>query len=163
KAQAYAQHLSQQASASGIDADDKAQTAQRMLTCSGLPALFGGLARLTPESHIGRVLMRVSQSFRDLARVGENAARHELAVLAGEDLPEGPEATIEELQAVEAQVKDTLAALKQRGGQLLNDHCAKIDEILRTAMRSFSDAERTTLREAIAAGHHTSREWTCDF
>jgi hypothetical protein len=160
KAQAYAQHLAQQASAPGTDANDKAQS---LLTCSGLPALFGGLAQLTPESHIGRVLMRVSQSFRDLARVGENAARHELAVLAGEDLPEGPEATIEELQAVEAQVKGTLTGLEQHGGQLLKDHCAKIDETLRTAMRSFSDAECTKLREAIAAGHHTSREWTCDF
>ena len=163
KAQAYAQHLAQQASAPGIDADDTAERAQRLLTCSGLPALFGGLARLTPESHIGRVLLRVSQSFRDLARVGENAARHELAVLAGEDLPEGPEATVEELEALEAQVKDTLARLNERGDDLLDDHCTKIDETLRAAMRGFSDVECTKLREAIAAGHHTSREWTCDF
>src|SRR5262249_43816783 len=55
KAQAYAQHLAQQASATGISADDN-ERAQSLLTCSGLPALFGGLARLTPESHIGRVL-----------------------------------------------------------------------------------------------------------
>src|SRR5262249_41638525 len=103
-------------------ADENAQRAQSLLTCSGLPALFGGLAQLAPESHIGRVLMRVSQSFRDLARVGENAARHELAVLAGEDWPEGPEATVEELQAVETQVNDVLAELSRRGGQLLDDH-----------------------------------------
>jgi Dynamin family len=164
KAQAYVQHLAQQqASAPGMSADDKAQRAQSLLTCSGLPALFAGLAQLTPESHIGRVLLRVSQSFRELAKVGENAARHELAVLSGEDLPDGPEATVEELQAAETQVKDTLARLKERGDGLLNDHCTKINETLRAAMYRFSDTERSKLREAIAAGNDTSREWTCDF
>jgi hypothetical protein len=177
KAKAYAHYLAQQMSAPDNDSeapdndsedpdndsDDREQRVQRLLTCSGLPALFGSLAQLTPDSHIGRVLARVSQSFRDLARVGENAARHELAVLAGEDFPAGPETTIEELQAVEAQLKDTLASLKRRGGELLNDRCAKIDETLRAAMRSFSDTECSKLREAIAAGHHSSREWTCDF
>jgi hypothetical protein len=163
KAQAYAQHLAQQASAPEVSADDKAQRAQSLLISSGLPALFAGLAQLTPESHIGRVLLRVSQSFRELAKVGENAARHELAVLSGEDLPDGPEATVEELQAAETEVKDTLARLEECGDVLLDDRCTKIDETLRAAMRGFSDAECTKLREAIAAGHHTSREWTCDF
>jgi Dynamin family len=163
KAQAYAYYLAQQATAPVTDSDDQEQRVQSLLTCSGLPALFGGLARLTPDSHIGRVLTRVSQSFRDLARVGENAARHELAVLAGEHFPEGPEAPVEELEALEAQVKDVLTDLQKRGGHLLNDHCTKIDETLRAAMRSFSDAECSKLREAIAAGNDTSREWTCDF
>jgi hypothetical protein len=164
KAQAYAQHLTQQAGSAatelspGIGTDDK----ESLLACSGLPALFAGLAQLTPESHIGRVLTRVSQSFRDLARVGENTARHELAVLAGEDWPEGIEATAEELQAIDGEVRDALAGLKQRGDQLLNDHCMKIDEALRAAMSGFSDAECTKLRAAVAAGDHTSREWTCD-
>jgi Dynamin family len=163
KAKAYAHYLAQQTSAPDNDSDDREQRVQSLLTCSGLPALFGSLAQLTPDSHIGRVLTRVSQSFRDLARVGENAARHELAVLAGEDFPAGPETTIEELQAVEAQLKDKLASLKERGGELLNDRCAKIDETLRAAMRSFSDAECSSLRNAVAAGRNTSREWTCDF
>jgi dynamin family protein len=163
KAKAYAHYLAQQTSAPDNDSDDREQRVQSLLTCSGLPALFGSLAQLTPDSHIGRVLTRVSQSFRDLARVGENAARHELAVLAGEDFPAGPETTIEELQAVEAQLKDKLASLKERGGELLSDRCAKIDETLRAAMRSFSDAECSSLRNAVAAGRNTSREWICDF
>jgi len=163
KAQAYAHYLAQTTSAPGNNSDDREQRVQSLLTCSGLPALFGGLAHLTPDSHIGRVLARVSQSFRDLARVGENAARHELAVLAGEDFPEMPETTVEELQAVEAQLKGTLAGLKERGTHLLNNHCAKIDKTLRAAMRSFSDAECSNLRTAVAAGRDTSREWICDF
>ena len=74
-----------------------------------------------------------------------------------------PETTVEELQAVEGQLKNTLASLKERGGELLNDRCAKIDETLRAAMRSFSDAECSSLRNAVAAGRDTSREWICDF
>ena len=170
KAQAYAQHLAQQAGSSGTGndsddngSDDKEQRAQNLLACSGLPALFSGLAQLTPETHIGRVLMRVSQSFLDLARVGENAARHELAVLAEGDFPEGPETTVEELQAVETQLKGTLAGLKEHGTDLLEEHCAKIDETLRAAIHSFSDAECSSLRNAVAAGRDTTREWTCDF
>src|SRR5262249_54016093 len=134
KAQAYAQHLAQQAGSTGLrtgdlgtndlgtddlGTEDKEQRARTLLACSGLPALFVALARLTPESHIGRVLTRVSQSFRDLARVGEHAARHELAVLAGEEWSEGSEATAEELQTIEGKVKDTLAALRKRGKELL--------------------------------------------
>jgi hypothetical protein len=118
-----------------------------------------------PDSHIGRVLTRVSKSFRDLARVGENAARHELEVLTGEDKAEGAgkEGTDEELRAVDAEVKATLTGLKERGSLLIGDHCTKITEALRGAMQSFSDAECAKLREAIAEGHRSSRVWSCDF
>jgi len=168
KAQAYAQHLAQQAgssAAAGNGANDKDEHGQSLLACSGLPALFDVLAQLTPESHIGRVLMRVSKSFRDLARVGENAARHELAVLTAEDQAEeaGKGGTDEDLQAVDAEVKATLTGLKERGSLLIDERCGKIAEVLRGAMRSFSDAECAKLREAIAEGHRSSRVWSCDF
>ena len=88
KAQAYAQHL-------GRGTGDKEQRAQDLLLCSGLPALFNALAQLTPECQIGRILSRVSRSFCDLARVAENAARHELAELSQDEAPIGSDDELE--------------------------------------------------------------------
>jgi hypothetical protein len=152
KAQAYAQHL-------GHGAGDKGPRAQDLLLCSGLPALFDALAQLTPECHIGRILPRVSRSFCDLARVAENAARHELAELSQDEAPIGSD---DELEATETEVKATLAGLKERGGRLIDEHGAKIAETLRSTMRSFSEAECTKLRTAIAEGHNSSSVWNCD-
>jgi hypothetical protein len=160
KAQAYAQHLAQQTGAKanpGDGSDDKAHGVQGLLLCSGLPALFNALAQLTPESHIGRMLSRVSRSFCDLARVGENAARHELAELSADEA-----GSDNELEATETEVRTALADLKDRGSRLVDNHCTKIAETLRSTMRSFSDAECAKLRTAIAAGHHSSAVWTCD-
>src|SRR5262249_35653364 len=67
KAQAYAQHLAQSGYKASPGPGDKEQRTQDLLVCSGLPALFGALAQLTPDSHIGRTLSRVSRSFCDLA------------------------------------------------------------------------------------------------
>jgi hypothetical protein len=162
KAQAYAQHLAQQTGSSansGHGSGDKEQRVAGLLLSSGLPALFGALAQLTPDSHIGRILWRVSRSFCDLARVGENTARHELAELSGDAASVGSD---DDLQATETEVKAVLAALKERGSRLVDDHSTKIAETLRTTMRSFSDAECTKLRAAIAAGPGSSSVWTCD-
>jgi hypothetical protein len=162
KAQAYAQHLAQQTgSKASTDhgTDDKAQRVQGLLACSGLPALFGALAQLTPECHIGRILSRVSRSFCDLARVGENTARHELAELSGDAVPVHSDA---ELEATETEVKAALASLKERGSRVADDHCTKIGETLRSTMRSFSDVECAKLRAAIAEGHNSSSVWNCD-
>jgi hypothetical protein len=162
KAQAYAQHLAQQASASASPGDGSADTERRiqdLLACSGLPALFGTLAQLTPESHVGRVLSRVSRSFCDLARVAENAARHELAELSEEDRPAGID---DELETTETKVKAALGSLKERGASLVEEHCTKIADSLRAAMRSFSEAECARLRTAIAEGHNSSSVWNCD-
>jgi len=164
KAQAYAQHLAQQSgsatssSTTSLGADDKAQRIQGLLMCSGLPALFDALAKLTPDSHIGRVMSRVSRSFCDLARVGENAARHELAELSQDGTPAGDD----ELEATEAEVKAALADLKERGSRLVDGYSTKIAETLRAAMRSFSEAESTKLRAALADGHNSSSVWNCD-
>ena len=163
KAKAYAQHVAQQAVSSvagGAVKDDKEQR-QSLFLCSGLPALFDILARLTLDSHTSHVLRRVSRSFCDLARVGENAARHELAILEGEG-KSGGEQGDEELRAVDAEVKAILAVLQERGTLLINDHCARIAEALQGARRSFSDAECEKLRKAMAEGHDGGRVWSCD-
>jgi hypothetical protein len=162
KAQAYAHHLAQEAGASASpdqDSVDKEQRIQGLLACSGLPALFGTLAKLTPECHIGRVLSRVSRSFCDLARVGENTARHELAELSEGEAPTGSD---DELETTEIKVKAALASLKERGAGLVNDHCTRIAGSLRAAMRSFSETECAKLRSAIAEGHKGSSAWNCD-
>jgi Dynamin family len=152
KAQAYAQHL-------GHGTGDKEKRAQDLLLCSGLPALFNALAQLTPECHIGRILSRVSRSFCDLARVAENTARHELAELSQDEAPIGSD---HELEASETEVKATLAGLKERGSRLVDEHGAKTAATLRSTMRSFSEAECTKLRTAIAEGHNSSSVWNCD-
>jgi len=160
KAQTYAQHLAQQSSSKASHgADDKEQRIQGLLMCSGLPALFDALARLTPDSHIGRVMSRVSRSFCDLARVGENAARHELAELSQDGAPGGSD---DELEATETEVKAALVSLKERGSRLVDDHSTKIAETLRATMRSFSEVECTRLRAAIAEGHNSISVWSCD-
>jgi len=163
KAQAYARHLaqgsgSQSNSATSLGADDKEQRIQGLLMCSGLPALFDALANLTPDSHIGRVMSRVSRSFCDLARVGENTARHELAELSQDGAPAGDD----ELEAIETEVKAALADLKERGNRLVDGYSTKIGETLRTSMRSFSEAECSKLRAAIVNGHDSIAVWNCD-
>ena len=160
KAQAYAQHLAQQSSSKASHGtDDKALRVQSLLMCSGLPALFEALAQLTPESHLGRVMSRVSRSFCDLARVGENTARHELAELSGDAVSVDGDA---ELEATETEVKGALANLKERGSRLVDEHCMNVAATLRATMRSFSDVECTKLRAAIAEGPGSSSVWTCD-
>jgi hypothetical protein len=165
KAKAYAQHLSQQAGSStgagagAVGEDDAEQRARSLFLCSGLPALFDVLGRLALDSHTGRVLTRVSRAFHELAKVGENAARHALTQAeGGADQEEGDE----ELRAADAEVKTVLADLQERGNLLIKDHGAKIAEALQAAMRSFSDAECRKLRDAIAEGQAGSGVWSCD-
>jgi Dynamin family len=164
KAKAYAQHLSQQAGSSagagavGAGDDDTEQRARSLFLCSGLPALLDVLARLALDSYTGRVLTRVSRAFRDLASVGENAARHALTEAEGGADTERDE----ELRAVDAEVKTVLCDLQERGNLLIKDQCAKIDAALQVATRSFSDAECRKLRNAIAEGQSGSGVWSCD-
>src|SRR5262245_66313055 len=96
---------------------------------SGLALLFDALGKLTRDSHIGRVMSRVSRSFCDLARVGENAARHELAELSQDGAPAGDD----ELEATETEVKAALADLKERGSRLVDGYSTKIAEIGRAS------------------------------
>ena len=165
KARAYAQYLSQQAGSSagagalGAGDADTEQRARSLFLCSGLPALFDVLAQLALEGHTGRVLTRVSRAFRELAGVGENAARHALTeVEGGADQEEGDE----ELRAADAEVKTVLTDAQERGNLLIEGQCTKIAEALRAAMRSFSDAECRKLRDAIAEGQAGSGVWSCD-
>jgi Dynamin family len=159
KAKAYAQYLAQQAPASvvaGAGDGDIDEGARNLFLCSGLPALFDVLARLAQVSHPGRVLTQVSRAFRDLATVGENAARRALNEAEG-----GAEGD-EELRAVDAEVKTVLNDWQERGNLLIEDQCAKIAETLQAAMRSFSDSECQKLRNAVAKGNDGNRVWNCD-
>ncbi len=179
KARAYAQHLAQQArsSVAAVAAqndpaqNDKEKLAESLFLCSGMPELFDVLARLTAESHPDHVLRRVLKSFCDLARIAENTARHELAFMESDDKSGSADEKLgdQELQAVDAEIKSMLSGLQERGNVLIKDHCAKIDEALRRAMKSFSDAECEKLRSAIAEvhsviaeQHHGNRVWSCD-
>src|SRR5690606_10319123 len=116
---------------------------EMLFLCSGLSPLCAVLARLTLDSHTGRVLSQVSRSFSELARVGQNAASHEVEVLetereSGVSLGEQGEM---ELRAVDAEVKENerltitlqglLTDLKARTDQLIEDQCSKMVEILR--------------------------------
>jgi translation elongation factor EF-Tu-like GTPase len=162
RAKAYAQHLAKEAGSSvaiGAGEDDTEQRARSLFLCSGLPALFDVLARLALEGHTGRVLTRVSRAFRELAGVGENAARHALTeVEGGADQEEGDE----ELRAADAEVKTVLTDAQERGNLLIEGQCTKIAEALQAAMRSFSDAECRKLRHAIAERQAGSGVWSCD-
>jgi Dynamin family len=159
KAKAYARFLAEQpgssvvAGAGDADTDERARS---LYLCSGLPALFDVLARVAQVSHPGRVLTQVSRAFRDLAGVGENAARHALTQAEG-----GAEGD-EELRAADAEVKAMLTDWQERGNLLIENQYAKIGEALHAAVRSFSDAECQKLRNAIAEGNDGNRVWNCD-
>lgn len=164
KAKAYAQHLAKEAGSSVVvgageddGEDDKEQRARNLFICSGVPALLDVLARLALEGHTGVVLTRVSRAFRELAGIGENAARHALTEAEG-----GGEEGDAELRAVDAEVKTVLTDAQERGNLLIEDQCAKIAEALQAATRSFSDAECRKLRAAIAEGNAGSGVWSCD-
>jgi hypothetical protein len=153
--------------ASGLD------RAETLLLCSGLSPLCEVLARLTLDSHTGRVLTQISRSFSELGRVGQNAARHEVEVLESEEKSGaslGKQGEIE-LRAVDAEVKENerltmtlqslLGDLQSRTDQLIESHCTRMGEILRDVVQGFSEAECENLRQAVAEGQR-GRIWRCD-
>jgi hypothetical protein len=146
---------------------------EMLFMCSGLSPLCEVLARLTLDSHTGRVLSQVSRSFSELARVGQNAASHEVEVLETEGKSGaflGQQGEIE-LRAVDAEVKENerltitlqglLTDLQIRTDQLIEDQCSKMVEILRDVVLGFSEAECENLRNAVAEGHR-GRVWKSD-
>jgi hypothetical protein len=165
KVKAYAQHLGDQGGAG--------EPAQTLCLCSGLSALTDVLARLTLDSHAGRVLTQISRSFSELGRVGQNAARHELTVLEAEEKSGVSQKRQgeEELRAIDAEGKENerltavlqslLADLQERADRLIDDHCARIVEALQDVVQGFSEVECENLRQAIADGHR-GRTWRCD-
>jgi hypothetical protein len=144
-----------------------------LFTCSGLSPLCEVLARLTLDSHTGRVLQQVSRSFSELARVGQNAASHEVEVLETEGKSGalvGQQGEME-LRAVRAEVKENerltmtlqelLTDLQIRSDQVIEEQCAKMVEILRDVVQGFSEHECENLRNALAEGHR-GRVWKSD-
>ena len=146
---------------------------EALFFCAGLSPLCEVLGRMTLESHTGRVLTQISRSFSELARVGQNAASHEVEVLetegkSGFSLANHGEV---ELRAVDAEVKENerltvtlqslLTDLQIRTDQLIEDQCTRTVEILRDVVQGFSEVECENLRNALAEGHR-GRVWRCD-
>jgi hypothetical protein len=147
---------------------------ETLFMCSGLSPLCEVLARLTLESHTGRVLTQISRSFSELARVSQNAASHEVEVLETEGKSSAvisPNQGEVELRAVDAEVKENerltvtlqalIADLQVRTDQLIEDQCGKMVELLRDVVQGFSEVECENMRNAIMEGHR-GRVWRCD-
>jgi hypothetical protein len=159
-------------SAAPIAPSSPQERIETLFMCSGLSPLCQVLARLTLDSHTGRVLTQISRSFSELARVGQNAASHEVEVLETEGRSV---ATVdnqgEELRAADAEVKENerltatlrtlLTDLEIRTGQVIEDQSAKMVEILRDVVAGFSEVECENMRNALAEGHR-GRVWRSD-
>jgi hypothetical protein len=169
KLEAYARLLDE-AAAPPASPQERIET---LFMCSGLSPLCEVLARLTLDSHTGRVLTQISRSFSELARVGQNAASHEVEMLATEGKAGVPLANQGEmeLRAVDAEVKENerltitlqtlIADLQVRTDQLIDDQCSRMVEILRDVVQGFSEVECENLRNAIVEGHR-GRVWRSD-
>jgi hypothetical protein len=170
KVEAYARLVAPEFS---LPARSPQERLELLFACSGLSPLCEVLARLTLDSHTGRVLSQVSRSFSELARVGQNAASHEVEVLATEGKSGallGQQGEIE-LRAVDAEVKENerltmtlqglLTDLQIRSDQVIEEQCAKMVEILRDVVQGFSEHECENLRNALAEGHR-GRVWKSD-
>jgi hypothetical protein len=172
KLDAYAKLLFDEATpATSASPQERIET---LFMCSGLSPLCEVLARLTLESHTGRVLTQISRSFSELARVSQNAASHEVEVLETEGKTSAtplPNQGEMELRAVDAEVKENerltvtlqglIADLQVRTDQLIDDQCAKMVELLRDVVQGFSEVECENMRNAIIEGHR-GRVWRCD-
>jgi hypothetical protein len=145
---------------------------ETLFICSGLSPLCEVLARLTLDSHTGRVLTQISRSFSELARVGQNAASHEVEVLETEGRSVASVGNqSEELRAADAEVKENerltatlrtlLTELEVRTGQVIDDQCTRMVEILRDVVAGFSEVECENMRNALAEGHR-GRVWRSD-
>jgi signal recognition particle receptor subunit beta len=170
KVEAYANLITEGEAQPPRSAQDRVEM---LFLCSGLSPLCEVLARLTLDSHTGRVLTQISRSFSELARVGQNAASHEVEVLETEGrsgLPLAQQGEME-LRAVDAEVKENerltitlqslITDLQIRTDQLIEDHCSKMVEILRDVVQGFAEAECENLRNALAEGHR-GRVWKSD-
>jgi hypothetical protein len=171
-ARAYAKHRMQRArSVANHDADDE-QPARNLLLSSGVPELLDVLAGLTLESYAGRVLKRISKTFCELAKFGENAARQELALLEadvrsgddsqkhGEDELRAADAEAKEYERLTSALKEVLTDFQKRSATTISDQCAKISAELRKVVRGLSEAECRTVRAAFTQGRRDV--WRCD-
>ena len=172
----YAEHLAQTGSAPSLPSpvkDPKQAIAQTLFSCSGLSELTDVLVRHTLDSHAGRVLTQISRSFSELGRVSQNAARHEVTVLEGEEKSgvAHRKRGEEELRAINAEVEENrrlmvalqslLTDLRASTDELIEDHRTRIVETLRDVVQGFSEVECENLRQAVADGHR-ARIWRCE-
>jgi dynamin family protein len=171
KVRDYAKFLLE--SATPVTPSSPQERIETLFVCSGLSPLCQVLARLTLDSHTGRVLTQISRSFSELARVGQNAASHEVEVLETEGksvATTGSQGEME-LRAVDAEVKENerltvtlqalLTDLQVRTDQVIEDQCTRMVELLRDVVAGFSEVECENMRNALAEGHR-GRVWRSD-
>jgi len=170
KVRDYAKFLVE--SAAPIAPSSPQERIETLFMCSGLSPLCEVLARLTLDSHTGRVLTQISRSFSELARVGQNAASHEVEVLEtegksvasvgnqGEEL-RAADAEVKENERLTATLRTLLTDLEARTGQVIDDQCTRMVELLRDVVAGFSEVECENMRNALAEGHR-GRVWRSD-
>jgi hypothetical protein len=176
KVTAYAHHLAAQASSPTPDSarmEWKEEGAPGLFQCSGLPALIDVIARLTPDSHVGRVQAQILRSFSELGRLGQNAAQHELAVLEaeaqsaisneadGEDELRAIDGETQENERLIVALQTVLSDLQQSTDRLIDDHSSRMADVLSHVVQGFAEEECENMHEALAQGHR-GRVWRCD-
>src|SRR5262245_34080754 len=162
-AKQFAQGVARRAGSSAEHYGDE-EMAQRLLLCSGVPELLDVVADLTLDSYAGRVLRRISHTFRQLADVSQNFAQQELTAIeteirSGDDPKERGD---EELRAVDADAKQhehltqvlhsVLTDLKERSELVIAKQCERIASDLHQVVRGFAELECRNMRAALLEG-----------
>ncbi|NJO56321.1 MAG: hypothetical protein HC834_08270 [Rhodospirillales bacterium] len=171
KVRAYAAYLSRQDGEGTINVDQltggaTARQAQALLTCSGLPALYDVLSRLTLRSHAGHVLRQVARSFSELSAYGEAALNEEIGKLQSEQKNEAQryQTADQELRQINAEINEnerlTVAVhnlvvdMQARTDQIIEDQCSLLHSTLADTVIYYSRHECDRLSEAIRYGTH---------
>ena len=132
--------------------------------CSGLSMLAAVLVDITLRSRTAHTLRHVCRSFIQLGRVGHNATEQAIAIVekeARESASRRQES--EELREIEVEVarneqlhaglQELLGDLRLKIDGIIEPHCARMLEVLRGTITTFSDTECDKLRRALALGH----------
>jgi len=132
--------------------------------CSGLSMLAAVLADLTLRSRTGQLLRQVCRSFIQLGRVGRNATEQAIAIVEKEarESASNRQEGSEELREIEVEVakneqlraglQGLLSDLRAKIDGIIAPHCARMLEVLRGTITTFSDTECDKLRRAFALG-----------
>lgn len=176
KVKAYAADLAQHASPlpSSLVKDGREENpAQTLLLCSGFSALADVLSDLTFHSHAGHILKQACRSFTELGEVGRDATQQAITIVEteGRASVSRQRQGEEELRTIDAEVRKNeqltlalqglLVDLRASMDKAVEEHCARMREVLQDAVVGFSDVECDNLRRAIVDGHR-ARVWQCE-
>jgi len=171
KVRAYAAYLARQdgeaaTNVEGMTSGPIARQAQALLTCSGMPALYDVLAKLTLKSHAGHVMRQVARSFSELSSFSDAALREEVSRLQSEQKNEAQryQTADQELRQINAEINEnerlTVAVhnlvvdMQARTDQIINEECAELHAVLHDTVAYYSRHECGRLEEAIRFGTH---------